>query len=46
VAQRIVEMLIGRLITDEEFRTEFLPGTVGPRLMIENFEYQRAGMPR
>jgi len=24
VAQRIIEMLIGRLITDEEFRSEFL----------------------
>jgi hypothetical protein len=24
VAQRIIEMLIGRLITDEEFRAEFL----------------------
>ena len=24
VAQRIIEMLIGRLITDEEFRREFL----------------------
>jgi hypothetical protein len=24
VAQRIVEMLIGRLITDDEFRSEFL----------------------
>jgi hypothetical protein len=24
VAQRIIEMLIGRLITDEQFRTEFL----------------------
>jgi hypothetical protein len=24
VAQRIIEMLIGRLITDEDFRTEFL----------------------
>jgi hypothetical protein len=24
VAQRIIEMLIGRLITDEQFRTDFL----------------------
>jgi len=24
VAQRIIELLIGRLITDEEFRSEFL----------------------
>jgi len=24
VAQRIIEMLIGRLITDEEFRSEFI----------------------
>jgi hypothetical protein len=24
VAQRIIEMLVGRLITDEAFRTEFL----------------------
>jgi len=24
VAQRIIEMLIGRLVTDEEFRSEFL----------------------
>jgi hypothetical protein len=24
VAQRVIEMLIGRLITDEQFRTDFL----------------------
>jgi hypothetical protein len=24
LAQRVIEMLIGRLITDEEFRTDFL----------------------
>jgi len=24
VAQRIIEMLIGRLVTDEEFRSEFI----------------------
>jgi hypothetical protein len=29
VAQRIVEMLIGRLITDEGFRAEFLRNPVG-----------------
>jgi hypothetical protein len=32
VAQRVIEVLIGRLITDEEFRNEFLQD---PRLTLE-----------
>ena len=32
VAQRVIEMLIGRLITDEQFRTEFLDN---PRQTLE-----------
>lgn len=40
VAQRVIEMLIGRLITDEQFRTEFLgnPRQTLERLSDSGFE--------
>jgi hypothetical protein len=43
VAQRIVEMLIGRLITDEQFRTEFLNDPEGtlPDMCGRGFELTR-----
>jgi hypothetical protein len=43
MAQRIVEMLIGRLITDEQFREEFSrdPGSFLRSLVDRGFELSR-----
>ena len=46
MAQRIVEMLIGRLITDEQFRSDFLadPETTLLALAERGFELSRTEM--
>lgn len=46
MAQRVVEMLIGRLVTDEAFRTEFLafPETVLLELCDRGLELSRIEM--
>ena len=46
MAQRIVEMLIGRLITDEQFRAEFMrdPQGVLRSLTDHGFELSRTEM--
>jgi len=43
LAQRIIEMLIGRLITDEQFRSEFLsnPEKTLARLRDQGLELSR-----
>ena len=43
VAQRIVEMLIGRLITDEQFRAEFLDD---PRKTLNDLREQGLELSR